>query len=141
MAARVKGLKNVKVTYNSVDITAYLDTASLENTVEAIDSTTFASDAQEQTPGAPGFSLSVGGPWGKPLDDALGPDGAEPPSTLRTLVVEIGPTSGKVIRTWTGSETVGSFISNYQIQADNPLQNIKWSGTLTCSGEPVRTAA
>ena len=83
--------------------------------------------------------MSVGGMWSKAVDDVLGPDAIEPPETLRTLVYEVGPTGGKAIRTWTGTETTGAFISNYQIQADNPLENVKWSGTLTCSGAPVRT--
>lgn len=139
MANRVKALKNVSVVYGTFDMTANLDTASLENTVEAVDTTTFASDGQEQSPGAPGFSVSVGGAWSKALDDVLGLDGAEPPETLRDLVVAFGPTGGKAIRTWDGTETTGAFISNYQIQADNPLQNLKWTGTLTCSGAPVRT--
>lgn len=139
MGTRTKSLKNVSVSYNAVDLTPYLNQASLENTVEAVDTTTFDSDGKENAPGAPGFSVSVGGPWAKAVDDALGPDGASPPDTLRTLVYSVGPTSGKVIRTWTGSDTVGAFISNYVIDASDPLGNIMWTGTLTVSGVPVRT--
>ncbi len=33
--------------------------------------------------------------------------------------------------------TTGAFISNYTINADNPMGDITWSGTLTISGSPV----
>lgn len=140
MGARVRVLKNVTVSYNSVNLTPYLNQASLENTVEAIDTTTFDSDGKENAPGTPGFSISVGGPWTKALDDALGPDAISPPeATLRTLVHTVGPTGAKVIRTWTGSATVGAFISNYTVDASDPMGMITWSGTLSVSGAPVRT--
>lgn len=139
MGAKIRSLKNVALSYNSVDFTEYLNQASLQNTVEAIDTTTFDSDGKENAAGAASFSISVGGPWSKAVDDVLGLDGANPPSTLRTLVYTVGPTGGQVIRTWTGSETVGAFISDYQIDASNPLGLIMWTGTLTISGAPVRT--
>lgn len=139
MGARVTTLKNIAITYNSVNLNPYLNTGSLENTVEAVDTTTFDSDGKESAPGAPGFSVSIGGPWTKTLDDALGPDAISPPTTLRTLVYSVGPTGAKVIRTWTGTETVGAFISDYTIDASDPLGNLTWSGTLTVSGVPVRT--
>jgi hypothetical protein len=139
MGARVTTLKNITVTYNGFNLTPYLNTASLENTVEVIDTTTFDSDGKENAPGAPGFSVNIGGPWTKTLDDALAPDAAIPPTTLRTLVYSMGPTGAKAIRTWTGTETVGAFISNYTIDASDPMGNLAWSGELTVSGVPVRT--
>ncbi len=137
--ARTKALKNVSLTYNAVDITPYLNQASMQNAAEAIDTTVFSSDGKENTPGSPNYSFSVGGPWEKALDDVLGVDAGSPPTTLRSLVYSVGPTSGKVIRTWTGSTTVGAFISDYTIDASDPNGAIVWSGTLTISGVPVRT--
>lgn len=139
MANRNKALKNISLTYNVTDIAPYLNKASLERTVEAIDTTVFTSDGKENTAGAPSASVSVGGPWGSTLDAALGPDSIAPPATLRNLVYSVGPTGGKVIHTWTGSETVGAFISNYVIDASSPTGIIMWTGTLTISGIPVRT--
>jgi hypothetical protein len=134
---RTKALQNVSVTYNSVSLQAHLNQVSLETTVEAIESTTFASSAQEQGPGAPSFSISVGGPWSKTLDDALRPDLITPPTTLRTLVYYVGPSGSRVTYTWTGTTTVGAFISDYTVNADDPMGDISWSGTLTISGAPV----
>lgn len=134
---RTKALQNVSVTYNSVSLQAHLNQVSLETTVEAIESTTFASNAQEQGPGAPSFSISVGGPWSKTLDDALRPDLITPPTTLRTLVYYVGPSGSRVTYTWTGTPTVGAFISDYTVNADDPMGDISWSGTLTISGAPV----
>jgi hypothetical protein len=132
-------LKHVAVSYHGLALAPFLNQASLDNTVEAVDTTTFDSDGKESAPGTPGFSVSVGGPWAKALDDVLGPDGISPPDVLRTLVYTVGPVGGQVIRTWTGSATVGAFISDYKIDASDPMGMITWSGTLTVSGAPVRT--
>jgi hypothetical protein len=134
-----KSLKNFVVSYNGTDITPYLNKASLDATAEAIDTTSLASDGKEQTAGASSFSVPVSGNWAKALDDVLGVDAASPPATLRTLVVTIGPSGGQVINTWTGTETVGAFVSDYKVAADDPLGVLTWSGTLTVSGAPVRT--
>jgi len=134
-----KTLQNIVITYNSNAMAAHLDQASLEATVETIDTTTFASTGQEKTPGATSYSIPVGGPWSKALDDILGADTVAPPSTLRTFVYQIGPVSDRVTYTWTGSSTVGAFISDYKVQADDPMGVIKWSGTLTISGAPTRS--
>lgn len=135
--ARTRALQNVSVSYNGSSLQSHLNQASLEATVEAIESTTFASAAQEQGPGAPSFSVSVGGPWSKTLDDILRPDVITPPDTLRTLVYYVGPSASRVTYTWTGSTTVGAFISDYTINADDPMGDITWSGTLTVSGAPT----
>ncbi len=92
----------------------------------------------EQGPGAPSFSIDIGGPWSKTLDDFLRPDVLTPPDTLKTLVYFVGPSGSRVTYTWTASgTTTGAFISNYTINADNPMGDITWSGTLTISGSPV----
>lgn len=135
----VKTLQNIAITYNASSMAAHLDQASLEATVETIDTTTFASAAQEKTPGATSYSIPVGGPWSKALDDILGADTVSPPSTLRDFVYQIGPSGNRATYTWTGSATVGAFISDYKVQADDPMGTIKWSGTLTISGAPVRS--
>lgn len=136
--ARTKALQNVGITYDGDNLQPHLNTASYNAVVEAIESTTFASTAMEQGPGAPSFSIDIGGPWSKTLDDFLRPDVLTPPDTLKTLVYFVGPVAARVTHTWTGSgTTTGAFISNYTINADNPMGDISWSGTLTVSGSPV----
>lgn len=134
-----KALGNVVITYNSVNVTPYLNKASLKATIKAIDTTNLASTAQQQGPGAPGFTVPVGGLWDAALDAVFGADADSPPTTLRTLVVQIGPVANRVIRTWTGTATVGAFVSDYSVDTDDPLGDITWSGTLQCSGAPVRS--
>ncbi len=129
-----KVLSNYTVTYNGTNITAYLNKASLDQIVKAIDTTNLASNGGEQTPGAPSATMPVGGMWAKALDDVLGADASSPPTTLRTLVVAIGPAAARVTYTWTGSSTVGAFITDYKVAADDPMGVIMWSGTLTISG-------
>ena len=138
--ARTKALQNVGITYDGDNLQSHLNTASFNAVVEAIESTTFASSAMEQGPGAPSFSIDIGGPWSKTLDDFLRPDVLTPSDTLKTLVYFVGPSGSRVTYTWTASgSTTGSFISNYTINADNPMGDITWSGTLTISGSPSIT--
>lgn len=138
--AKSRGMQNVAVTYNGTNITQYLNKASAKAVVNAIDTTNFASTGVENTAGVPSWTVDVGGMWDLALDSVLGVDAITPPSaTLRTLVVSYGPTGGKVTWTWTGSSTVGAFITDYNVDASNPTDMLGWSGTLTCSGVPTRT--
>lgn len=136
----IKTLTNMVVTYNAVNLSAYLNQASLEVIADAIDTTNLASTAKEQTPAAPGFSLPVGGFWMKALDDVLGADASNPPvTTLRALIIQIGPVGNRVTYTWASTATVGAFVSDYKIDATDPMGMITWSGTLSVSGAPTRT--
>lgn len=137
--APAKSLGNVAFTYAALALAPYMDQASIEMTVNAIETTNLASTAKENTPGVTEYSVPIGGPWAKALDDVLGADAVTPPTTLRNFVGQIGPVANRVTYTWTGSATVGAFISNYKIDASDPLGVIKWTGTLTISGSPVRS--
>lgn len=134
-----KSLGNMVVTYNSQNVTANLDQASLEITAEAIETTNLASAAKENTPGASSFSVPVGGFWSKALDDIIGADAVSPPATLRSLVVQIGPVGNRATYTWTGTATTGAFVSDYKIEVSDPMGMITWSGTLMVSGAPTRS--
>lgn len=131
----VKTLGNITVTYNSTNITGYLNQASLEAIVNEIDTTNLASTAMEKTPGAAGWSVPVGGFWAKALDDVLGPDAVTPPSTLRTLAVVLGASGSQVTYTW----TTNSFLGQYKVEASNPTGVLTWSGQLAVSGPPTRS--
>ena len=130
--------QNIVITFDTLDITQYLDDASLEMTVEQIDTTTLASTGLEISAGMPGFKVPVGGPWRKALDDKLGAQASNPSSTLKTLVVQIGPVGERVTYTWTSSSTVGAFVGNYTVDFSDPKGVIKWSGELAVSGAPTR---
>lgn len=131
----VKALGSITVTYNSNALTAKLNQASLEAIVNAIDTTNLASTAGEQIPGLVNWSVPIGGMWDSTLDGYLGPDTVSPPSSLRTLVIVIGPSGSQVTYTWTSN----SFVSNYKFGADNPGGALTWSGTLSVSGAPTRS--
>lgn len=134
-----KTLGNVAITYGALSMAQYLDGGSLEAVVEAVETTNLASAGQEKTPGAPSFSVPVSGFWAKALDDVLGADATTPPTTLKGLVVQIGPVGNRVINTWTGTTTTGAFVADYKIDFSDPNGMLKWSGTLMCSGVPART--
>lgn len=131
----VKALGNVTVTYDSLDITPYLNTQSLAATIAQIDTTNLASSGDEKIAGSGSWEISVGGMWAKALDDKLGADAVTPPSTLKTLVVVIGPVGAQVTYTW----TTNAFIGNYTIDTTDPKGMIGWSGTLAVSGAPGRS--
>lgn len=133
--AGVKAQGAIKVTYDSLDMTQYLDSTSLEATVNQIDVTTFASTGTEQTQGTTDWSVEVGGNWAFALDTKLGDHMINTPSPAKNLVVEIGKATAKAIYTWTAN----AFISNYRIEARDPAGVIKWTGTLSVSGAPARS--
>jgi hypothetical protein len=133
-----KTLGNVAITYGALALAQYMDGGSLEATVEAVETTNLASSGQETTPGAPAFSVPISGFWAKALDDVLGADATNPPTTLKNLVVQIGPVGNRVTNTWTGTGTTGAFVSDYKIDFSDPMGMLKWSATLNCSGAPAR---
>jgi hypothetical protein len=133
--AAAKSLGNITVTYNSNALTSKLNQASIEAIVNAIDVTNLASSAGQSIPGLANWSVPVGGFWDSTLDGYLGPDAVSPPSTLRTLVVVVGPSGSQATYTW----TTNAFISNYKFGADNVSGALTWTGTLAVSGPPTRS--
>ncbi len=130
----VKSAPNCTVTYNSVNITQYLNTATLEAVIEEIETSNLASTGAETTPGLAKWSVKGGGDWAKALDDAVAPDAVSPPGTLRTLVVTIGASGAVATYTW----TTNAYIGNYSVALDAKA-NIKWTGTIAVNGAPVRS--
>jgi len=127
----LKAQGNVVCTYNSQNITAYMNTASLQAAVNELDTTNLAGSGATKIAGVGNWTDEVGGLWDEALDDIIGPDAVAPPATLRTFVVTIAT----VVYTWTSN----SFLSNYQIQASEAMGLITWSATLSLSGAPVRS--
>ena len=125
----IKALGNVTVSYNGTAITSYLNSASLQAVVNAIETTVLNSTAGTKIPGLADWTVNVGGFWAKALHDVLNPDCVTPPDTLRTLIVVIGPSGSQATYTW----TTNSFISDYQWSAE-PTGAIPWTGVLSVSG-------
>jgi hypothetical protein len=128
--ATKKAIGNVAVVYGGDTLTTYLNTASMEAIVNAIDTTNLGSTAMESIPGPAGWTVNVGGFWDTTLDGYLGPDAVTPPTTLNDLVVTIDT----IAYTWTAN----SFLGNYTIDATDVSGAITWSGTLEASGPPGR---
>lgn len=128
----VKSLGNVTVTYNGTAITGYLNQASVEAIVAAIDTTVLNSAAGEKISGLGDWNVSVGGLWAKALHDVLNPDCVTPPDTLRDLVVVVGKSGATATYTWDEN----SFVSGYTWTVE-PTGAITWSGTLAVSGVPT----
>ena len=135
----IKSLSNVAITYGALALAQYLDGGSLEMTVTAVETTNLASTGAQSTPGAPSVSVPLSGFWDKAVDDVLGADAVNPPTTLKNLTVQIGPTGNRVTYSLTGTSTVGAFISDYKIDFSDPMGMLKWTATLTVSGVPTKS--
>lgn len=130
---------NLTVTYNSANITAYINQADLEGVVGEIEGTNLASVAAESEPGSTDWRVRCSGMLDKASDDVFGKESLTPPSTLRNLVITVGPSGSVSTYTWTGDASEGAFVNNYTIQPTEPTQLINWSAELGISGGPVRS--
>lgn len=139
MAVYKSEASNFSVTYNSVDITAYCNQGDLEAVVGENDGTNLASVAAESEPGSTDWRVRLSGMLDKASDDVFGKESLTPPSTLRNLVITVGPSGTRTTFTWTGSADEGAFINNYTIQPTEPTQLINWQAELGISGGPVRS--
>lgn len=130
---------NLSVTYNSVDITPYCNQGDVEAVVSENDGTNLASVAAESEPGSTDWRVRLSGMLDKASDDVFGKESLSPPSTLRGLVITVGPSGTRTTYTWTGSADEGAFINNYTVQPTEPTQLINWQAELGISGGPVRS--
>jgi len=129
-----KGAGNATCTYNSQNITQYLNTNTVTNTIAELEATVLTSTAEESIAGLGSYELTLEGDWSKPIDDILGPDSLT--GALRTVVLTYGSvgTGGVVTYTW----TTKGFLTAYDINA-TATDKIVLSATLRLNGAPVRS--
>jgi hypothetical protein len=128
----LKGAGNSSVTYNSQNISQYLNTSDLQNTIAELEATVLTSTAEETAAGLGSYQLQIEGDWSKAIDDILGPDSLT--GVKRTVVLTYGPAGTLVTYTW----TTQGFLTNYEINAV-ASDKIVLSGTLRLNGAPTRT--
>jgi hypothetical protein len=127
-----KGAGNFTVTYNSQNITAYINQADLEMAITELEATTLTSTGMDYDPGLGDFTLRLTNDWNKALDDILAPDVITP--TKRTVVVTVTGDTGTATYTWTSK----AFITGYPISAP-ASGKITGTPTLRLGGAPVRS--
>ena len=128
----VRGAGHITVTYNSQNITAYLNTVELAATVDELEATDLASTVAEYSPSLAQYNLTIGGDWDQALDNILGVDALAP--VTRTVVVKITDESGD----WVQYSWSTGFITGYSISA-SATGKIEHSPSLRLSGTPTRT--
>lgn len=128
----VRGAGNTVVTYNSQNITAYLNSAELAATVDELESTNLASTVMEYAPSLANYQLTLEGDWAKALDDILGVDALTP--TTRSCSIKITDETGA----WAQYAWTKAFITGYSITA-GATEKVSHSPTLRLSGTPTRT--
>lgn len=128
----LKGAGNATVTYNSSNISQYINSNTLTNTIAELEATVLTSTAMASIAGLGSYELALEGDWSKTIDDILGPDSLT--GTLRTVVLVYGPSGTTVTYTW----TTNGFITNYEITAP-ATDKLAFSATLRLNGAPART--
>jgi hypothetical protein len=128
----LKGAGNSTLTYNATNLSQYLNTNTLTNTIAELEATVLTSTAEETVAGLGSYQLTLEGDWSKPIDDILGPDSLT--GVKRTVVLTYGPAGAIVTYTW----TTQGFLTSYEINA-TATDKIVLSGTLRLNGAPVRT--
>ena len=130
--AAIKGAGNAVVTYNSVNISQYVTSADMTNTIAELEATVLTSTAEQTVAGLGSYEMQIEGDWDKVLDDSLGPDSVS--GTLRTASIKYGSVAGSMVTyTW----TTNAFITSYNITtAAN--EKIGFSATLRLNNAPVR---
>lgn len=131
----MKSAGNITVTFNSNNITAYLDQVELQATVDELETTNLASTAQESDPGLGKWTVSfASSKWDSTLDGYLAPSVTTP--TKRTCVIAIVGGAQTVTYTW----TTQAYITNYNIAATAKGAHTT-APKLTLSGNPSRASA
>lgn len=132
----VKGPKNVTFTYDSVNMTAYVDQVDLNMTVAELETTNLDSSAQEFEPGLGGHTLDIGiTKWDKVVDDKLGPDTLTP--AKRTAAIAFKDDSGDTVTyTW----TTNCFVTGYTISG-GATGKVTGKPKFRLSGNPVRAVS
>jgi hypothetical protein len=130
--AAIKGAGNCVVTYNSVDLSGYINSADMTNTIAELEATVLTSTAEQTVAGLGSYEMTLDGDWTKVLDDSLGPDSVS--GTLRTASIKYGSGAGAMVTyTW----TTNAFITSYNITtAAN--EKIGFSATLRLNNAPTR---
>jgi len=136
--AGVKAAGNVSVTYNTVDISQYVDSGSIAASIAELDTTDLASTAMEYIPGLADWTYTTNVVnYDSTIDTAIMVDVVTPPSTLRTLVVVFTDAAANTVTyTWTTS----CFITSGELGGEaSGLVGI--SLTFRCNGAPGRVVA
>ena len=129
-----KGAGGATVTYNSNNISQYLNTNTLTNTIAELEATVLTSTAEESIAGLGSYELTIEGDWSKAIDDILGPDSLTGAKRTVVLIYGTAGTGGTVTYTW----TTNGFLTSYEINA-TATDKIVLCGTLRLNGAPVRT--
>ena len=134
--AGVKGAGHITVTYNTVDISQYIDSASVSASIAELDTTSLTATAMTYIPGLADWTISTNiNNYVQAADTAIMVDAVTPPSTLRTVVVVVTDAAAAVATyTWTTS----CFVTGLEIGGEaSGLVGI--SGiNIRCNGAPGR---
>lgn len=129
----IRGAGNVTVTYNSNNITAYINEFELSQTVAELERTSLASTVMEYDPSIAEYTLTLNGDWAIALDNILGPDIVSPVTRAVSIAIEDGAST--VTYAWTSG-----FLTGFNISG-SATDKITHAPSLRLSGPPTRTVA
>lgn len=125
-----KGAGNFSITYDSLDLTQYVNQPEFEVAVAELEATVGNSTVTQSDIGLPTYTLNIQGDVAKAVQDKL----AIPPTTKKNLVYTTGTGGELVTRTWTGTV----FHSNYK-ESHPANGKSTFSCKLNISGAPTVT--
>lgn len=131
----VKGPKNYTLTFNSVNLTAYVDEVDLQMAVAELEETNLDSSAQEFIPGLANYQADIKvTKWDIVVDNVLGPLMLAP--AMVTAVITAKDASGDTATyTWTNA-----FATGYNI-AGAATGKVTSAPKIRLSGNPTRTVS
>jgi len=132
----VKGAGSVTITWNSNNITSYVNTASIAGQIAELDTTDFGSSAMEYIPGLADWTANLEiRNWDSTVDGYLMPDLLA--GTVRTFVIAFNDGTNTVTYTWTSNAfmTAGTL-------GGSASELVSLTGvTVRCNGAPTRSVA
>jgi outer membrane protein W len=136
MAVKTRG--NFTLTFNGVNLTAYITDHTFSIEGERIDITTYTSTASTTMAGDNTYNLDISGLLDIAVDNALAPNLGN--GTKYTLVVAEDMGAQTVTNTWTAAGEVGAEVASYG-KTGTAKENQKFSCTFAISGAPARSVA
>lgn len=135
--AGVKAAGNATVTYNSNNVTAYINDATLQMAIDELETTNLASTGKEFIPGMGDYTIDLPfAYWDSTLDGYLYAD-AITPGTLRTAAIAYTDSGGTTVTyTWTSK----AFVTNYSI-GGGATAVLGGSAALRLVGAPSRATS
>lgn len=131
-----------RLSFNGIDLSAYLRTGALIGPVMVLDTTNLSDSDPNSLPGEPVWSIELEGMLSLEIDDALGLDalrnGRTGSTYFRDLEITFGEVGNGTTYSWVATSVTGGFVGSYKLGPNTQFQEVPFTCTLLTSGAPTR---